>query len=193
MRTKFTSAEVRRTTILYRDSAFHSALMEALSERLDDMIDRLGTSGRDANSLGDAAEIADRMVAAIPWTSPHNLQLGPYYTTKSLATWLGVSRQYILEVTKQRRFISMTTADGHRVYPSFQFGTKGASIRELPRILAILERHLSPATSALWLASANDDLNAMTPAAWILAGRDEKVVIVLAERYMELFAGEPRT
>lgn len=178
---------------MYRDSAFHSALMEALSERLDDMIDRLGTSGRDANSLGDAAEIADRMVAAIPWTSPHNLQLGPYYTTKSLATWLGVSRQYILEVTKQRRFISMTTADGHRVYPSFQFGTKGASIRELPRILAILERHLSPATSALWLASANDDLNAMTPAAWILAGRDEKVVIVLAERYMELFAGEPRT
>jgi hypothetical protein len=164
--------------------------MSALSERLDEMIDRLGAAGRDSDSLGEVAAIADQMVAAIPRTSPHNLQLGPYYTTKSLALWLGVSRQYILEVTKQRRYISTTTADGHRVYPSFQFGAKGAPIRELPRILTILDRHLTPATSALWLASPNYELGGMTPAAWILASRDVETVIVIAERYMELFDGE---
>ena len=158
---------------------------------MDEVIDRLDTAGHDTARLGSAVAVADRMVAAIPMASPFDLEFGPYYTTANLAKFIGRSKQSILETAKQNKIIWFTTADGHRVYPSFQFGPKGALLADLPALTAILSKHLSAATIALWLVTEHHSLGG-TPAEWMLSQKPTGPVMDLAAAYMSQFEGAPK-
>ena len=158
---------------------------------MDEVIDRLGSAGRNAADLGSAIAVADRMVAAVPIASPFNLEIGPYYTTSNLAKFTGRSKQSVLEAAKQKKILWLTTADGHRVYPSFQFGPKGAQLAALPELIAILDKHLSSSTIALWLVTEHPSLNA-TPAEWLLSQKPTGPVKDAAAAYMSQFEGAPK-
>ncbi|WAC50234.1 hypothetical protein [Frigoribacterium sp. SL97] len=174
-------------------SDYKKELIDAIAERLDSVFDNLEESGREPRNLGDIAVLADRVVAGIPRSSPINLELGPFYTTASLTRWLGVTRQYVHELVRQRRILSLTTADRHKVYPSFQFGGKGAVLPHMPELVAIFENQLEPATQAMWLVTPNGDLGGETPAKWLRHGRPSKAVIASARKYVSKVDGDDPT
>jgi hypothetical protein len=140
---------------------------------------------------GDTDLTALRMVASIPQMDPFNDRLGPFYTTASLTKWLGVSRQYVHEITKQRRLLVLTTADGFNVYPSFQFNLRGSALPHLPALISALETHLEPWTQAMWLITKSDELDGLTPASWLMGGGSVDAAVSAAEGYKDLLNGGP--
>lgn len=169
---------------------YESELLAEISAQLGQVFKQLAQHGQSHTKLGDPRIVAERMINSIPKTSSLNAELGPFFTTSSLTKWLCVSRQYIYELTKQKRILSFTTADGHLLYPAFQFGLRGAYMPELPRVIAELEPHLDQRSIILWLVTPQPDLADNTPADWLKAGKDPESVIGAAEGYMSYFASE---
>jgi len=55
-------------------------------------------------SLGDPVEVAERVAALVP--SPHPMsQLGPFYTTRAVRTWLGITRQALDQRVRDRKVL----------------------------------------------------------------------------------------
>jgi hypothetical protein len=158
-------------------------LLRAIEARVDAIFDTMESSGRDAETLGDVSIVADRLVASIPKVSAINTELGPFYTTASLSKWLGVKRQYVHILVRQNRVASLNTADGHRIYPSFQFGTKGALLPHMPELLKILEENLEKPTRIIWLVTPQLELGGATPAEWLRAECPFETVRALAANY----------
>ena len=78
-------------------------------------------AGHDPADLGSAAELAARMLAAVPEPSPWNA-LGPFYSTTGVRRILGgISRQAVEDRRRRGRLIALHTAEGGWVYPAFQF------------------------------------------------------------------------
>lgn len=184
---------LRRESDILRSTAteYERALTVAVLGRLNTVIAELRESGLDERSLGEPVQLAERMVASIPRVDPFNLELGPFYTTSSLTKWLEVSRQYIHELTRQRRILALSTADNFKVYPSFQFSLKGAMMPHLADVLTVLEQHLEPWTQAMWFVTEKEELHGRTPAQWLMGGGEAAPVVQSAREHMELFAGAP--
>lgn len=166
--------------------AYEKDLTEALLTRLSGVFERLAAFDKDPESLGEVSVIADRMVASIPQSNSLNLELGPFYTTSALTKWLGVTRQYVFELTKQKRILALTTADRHRVYPAFQFGIRGATLPGLPKAITALSPIVEPRTIGMWLVTGQPELDGLTPAAWLQDERPTKAVEICAKRYTAL-------
>lgn len=100
-------------------------LMTRLRERLETRVGDLADQGRSLRSLGDADDIAERMVAALPTVHPWDTGFGPFYDTAGLMQWLGVSRQALGDRVRRGTLLACRTDDGHLVYPVLQFGRNG--------------------------------------------------------------------
>ena len=167
----------------------HSTQFEAEFRRqvdlnLDAVFDRVKLVNADVKKWGDPRLLADQVTSAIPYIDPNNIDAGPFYTTSSLTKWLKVTRQYVFELTRQRRIISLTTNEGHRIYPAFQFGTKGSLIPDLPAVVRELDFYVEPATLALWFVTPQLMLGGMTPIEWLHAGKDHMQVVRTARMYV---------
>lgn len=162
---------------------YKSDLLAAIEIRVDAIFATMESNGRSVETLGDVGVLADRVVASIPKVSAINDELGPFYTTASLTKWLGVKRQYVHDLVRQNRVASLITADGHKIYPSFQFGTKGALLPHLPDLLGILEDNVEKPTRIIWLVTPQVELNGATPAEWLRAERPFATVRALAVNF----------
>lgn len=106
--------------------------------------------------------------------------VGPFHDTSGVATVLGVTEQVVEERRAAGTILAVQTSDGVWVYPVFQFGGHEVDPELLPAIHALRDR---PAWSAaLWLVTPNDDLDGLSPIAWIRAGRPTVGVTLLAQR-----------
>ena len=175
---------------MYSTASYETVVLAHVSGQLEQVFEQMRDFGREPESLGDPALLAERMVASIPRASTLNLELGPFYTTSSLTKWLGVSRQYVHELGRQKRILSLVTADQHRVYPAFQFGLKGALLPELATITRILEVSLEPRMIGMWLVTEKPALDGTAPAEWLKTNDDPNAVVRLAEHYAEVVVGE---
>lgn len=170
---------------------FEQELIDTLVVRIMKLTGSVRGAGLAEDSLGSPADLAVRMVAAIPRSDPFNMELGPFYSTVSLAKWKGVTRQYIYELVKQRRILSLTTADERKVYPAYQFGPKGADMPHLASILDVLSENADPWAQAMWFVTSSAALDDMTPSEFLRRGGDGAAAVRAARQSMTIFAGSP--
>ena len=182
---------LRPKTALSSATPFEQELITAVIGRILSLTSDVRNSGLDEDTLGEPTDIAARMIAAIPRSDPFNLELGPFYTALTLAKWKGVTRQYIHELTKQRRILVLTTADNRKVYPSYQFGIKGATLPHLADILDVLSENADPWAQAMWFVTRSAALNNRTPADHLKRGGDGAAAILAARQSMTIFEGAP--
>lgn len=124
------------------------ALDDALSARL------AGADARQVSALGDPAEVAARMVAALPLTHALDVELGPFYDTAGLCRWWDVSRQAVADRVRRGTLLACRTADGHLVYPAFQLARDGQVRPGIAEALAVLARSGADGwTTALWFTT----------------------------------------
>jgi hypothetical protein len=132
----------------------------------------------------DPEQVAERVAALIP--TPHPFaQLGPFYTTRAVAKWLGISRQALDQRVKARKMLGCPTADGgQRVYPVWQFSDDGQPIPYLAEVLNTLHEGIDdPWTWATWLAAPVPSRFEGKPAyQWLVEGRDAESVLTQARR-----------
>lgn len=125
-------------------------ILQALERRLLTRVDE----GAELTGLGDAGEVADRIIERLPIAAnPWPQVIGPVYSSGSLQRELGVGRQAVSKAVAELRLLRLTTADGHTVYPSFQV-RDGAVVPGIRPVLSALRRGIDdPWTWAQWLAA----------------------------------------
>ena len=115
--------------------------------------------------------------------------LDPFYDTTSLGRWKGIRRESIDEQVRRGDVLCVTTSDGHRLYPSFQFdGPDGAALPGLARVLAALDPHrVDPWGDAFWVRASRPELGDRSPAQALRHG-DADDVVALARQAGALLA-----
>ncbi len=148
------------------------------AERWADDVTRLVAEGLrrlvdDDTGLGPPAEIAARMLAAVPARSGWNA-LGPFYSTTGVARILGgISRQAVEDRRRRHRLIALRTADGAWVYPLFQFDRAN---RPIPAVVDAHRRltagRIDPWTAASALLGPQPELGGRSILEHLAAGGD---------------------
>ena len=150
------------------------------SHDLHERLARASAAGRDPARLGSPAEVAQRMLAAVPSVSAWDEQLGPFYDTAGLTRYLGVSKQALADRVKRRRLLAMTTADGKTVYPARQFDGRDL-VRGFADILAVFRGiEVDDWTLGSWLMAPSAELDGLSVLGWLVAGRPADVARVHA-------------
>ncbi|MDQ1738367.1 MAG: hypothetical protein QOE53_19 [Pseudonocardiales bacterium] len=154
-----------------------SSVVSAVAHRLQSVSDE------DLAQI-DPAQLAERAAALIP--TPHPFaQLGPFYTTRSVTKWLGITRQALDQRVRARKMLGCPTSDGgQRVYPVWQFTEDGHSIPHLAELLDALHEGIDdPWTWATWLAApVPGRFDGMPAHRWLTQGRDAEPVLTEARR-----------
>lgn len=87
----------------------------------------------------------------------------------------------VADLSQEQRLLALPTADGHVLFPSFQFHD-GRPLAVMPRILRVLdEAGLDAWSTAAWFRSPQELLGGETPADWLNAGEDGALVVQAAE------------
>jgi hypothetical protein len=139
--------------------------------------------------LGGVDAMATRMLASVPGANVYGDALGPFYDTTSLGRWKGIRRQSIDGQVRRGDVLCVTTSDGHRLYPSFQFdGPDGTPLPDLARVLAALDpRRVDVWGDAIWVREPRPELSDRSPAQALRDG-DADDVIALARQAGALLA-----
>ena len=120
---------------------------EILDKLAEGLRERLGEVGGDL----DTSWVAAAMLDAIPATHPFE-ELGPFYDTTGVSRWLGITRQALHQKVKAGQLLALTTGDGQRVYPAWQFAPYGRPLTGLVDLLRVLNPAAAdPWTVAVWL------------------------------------------
>jgi hypothetical protein len=130
-------------------------LLEAVQEAVEARLRDVERRGGRLESLGDPHELAARMAATLPVAAhPFDVELGPFYDTAGLSRWWGVSRQALADRTRRGTLLACRTADGHLVYPAFQFARDGSVRPGIAEAVAVLTRGGADGwTAAVWLTT----------------------------------------
>lgn len=175
------------------------------SDRIDHLVDeltrrlreglrrRLGEHARQGHSLdeiGSTEEIARRMLDVLPEPSHWNEVLGPFYTTRQVASLLGnASRQALADRRKRGTLLGLKTSDGTLVYPSFQFDESRRVVPGLAEVLrSFRDVDVDGWTVAAWLVSASSALDGCSVVEWLRRGGDLEPVLALAQDTARRFA-----
>ncbi|MFC6005938.1 hypothetical protein [Angustibacter luteus] len=139
-----------RTAQAYRRAVL-AAVDAAVSERLREVEVRGGSP----DDLGEPAELAERMAATLPSAAhPLDVELGPFYDTTGLCAWWAVSRQALSDRVRRGTLLACRTADGHLVYPSFQFAKDGTVRAGIVDAVSVFSRHgVDGWTAAVWFTT----------------------------------------
>ena len=154
-------------------------LREGLEERLSSFADR----GRSLEEIGPAAELARRMLEAVPIPSRWDDLLGPFYSTRQVARLLGgISRQAVADRRERGTLLGLKTADDELVYPTFQFGNHNQLIPGLAEVIQCFSRRTKADdwTMAGWLISPLRALKGQTAIQWLRSGNDPEPLLALA-------------
>jgi len=141
------------------------------------------------DAVGGIEGLAKRMLASVPGANVYDAALGPFYDTTSLGRWKGIRRQSIDGQVRRGDVLYVTTSDGHRLYPSFQFeGPDGTLLPNLARVLAVLDpRRADVWGDAIWVREPRPELGDRSPAQALRHG-DTDDVIALARQAGALLA-----
>jgi hypothetical protein len=143
-----------------RDVEVHRAdeISDAVRVRLLELVDQ----GADLIQLGDADDVAARLVSRLPVANPWPRIVGPCYSSGSLQRVLGISRAAVSKAAAEHRLLRLQTSDGHYVYPAFQV-VDGALVRGLRDVLDALDLGAQddPWTWAQWLNTPVPDRTAV--------------------------------
>lgn len=123
-------------------------------------------------------ELAQRMLDAIPRRSVLDLRAGPFHRRADVSALLGVSRQAVHERVKRGRMLAVDTADGTRLFPTFQFEGGRVHPEVANAIEALSHAAVDGWTIALWLTA---DHGGVTALAALKSGSREMVRDILAE------------
>jgi hypothetical protein len=153
-------------------------------------IEAMRAAGQDPAALGSPADLAERMVAAVPQPSPWR-DLGPFYTTRAVCQLLGgVTRQAVEDRRRRRRILALRTADGTWVYPAFQFGADNRVLPGLPDVLAALaQARVSEWTVASMLTTPQPALGGRSIVEHLRAERPIEPVLELCRAAAPELAG----
>lgn len=106
-------------------------------------------------------------------------QLGPAYTTKQVASLLGITKQ---AVAKRAGLLRVVQRDGRTVYPVVQFDGSGV-VPGVQQVVLELTPHVAdPLTIAAWLTSPQEALDQRTPLRALRRG-EVSLVTDLARRF----------
>lgn len=158
------------------------ALARNLLEGVERFAVKLARSGRALSDVGTPAELARRMLSALPEPTPWNERIGPVYRTSAVATLLATSRQAVDERRRRGTLLACRTADDVWVFPAFQF--EGRAVRpELVRLLRMLGAEEDGWTIAAWLTAHQRSLDGRTPLTWVREhGLDERLTELAADQ-----------
>lgn len=136
---------------------FRRELLDAVQDAVEARLRTVESRGGDATQLGDPRELAERMAATLPVAAhPFDVELGPFYDTTGLSRWWGVSRQALADRVRRGTLLACRTADGHLVYPAFQFARDGAVRPGIAEAVAVFARAgVDGWTAAVWLTTAS--------------------------------------
>ncbi|MCP3958725.1 MAG: hypothetical protein GY719_12800 [bacterium] len=151
---------------------------------------RYAGSGRSLAELGSPREVAERMVATLPSPSPWDELLGSFYGPGQVARVLGnVSRQAIADRRRRCTLLGLKTADGHWVYPVFQFDDDHRVLAGLPALLRILTASgIDDWSLAGWLTSPLRSLEGLTAIDWLRDGHDPETLAQVTRDAASRFA-----
>jgi hypothetical protein len=137
------------------DEAFRRQLVDAVDAAVQARLREVQQRGGTGADLGDPLELAERMTATLPRAAhPLDVELGPFYDTSGLSGWWGVSRQALSDRVRRGTLLACRTADGHLVYPAFQFARDGSVRPGIVDAVAVFARHAVEGwTAAVWLTT----------------------------------------
>ena len=131
--------------------------------------------------LGPARQVAQEWAEQLPLTpSPLEALTGPFYDTGSLRKWLGVTRQALDSRARHGSILALTTGDGTRVYPAWQWRADKSTVPHLGQVLPLLLAGArDPWTAALWMTSPIDwgDGHEVAAWQWLASGGDPTPVL----------------
>lgn len=131
--------------------------------------------------LGPARQVAKAWAEQLPlMPSPLEDLTGPFYDTGSLRKWLGVTRQGLDSRARHGSILALTTGDGTRVYPAWQWRSDKSTVPHLGEVLPLLLAGArDPWTAALWMTSPADwgDGHDVAAWQWLDAGGDPAPVL----------------
>lgn len=154
-------------------ASFPDRVASLVGFRLGELESRYAERGRSLAEVASPQELAERMLAIVPRPSRWDDLLGPFYGPGQVAEVLGgISRQAVAERRQRRTLLGLRTADGHWVYPVFQFDEHNAVRTGLPELLGILGASgVDDWSLAGWLVSPLRTLDGATPIEWLRQGR----------------------
>jgi hypothetical protein len=161
---------------------YEARFLALLVTRFQESFGRLREAGVAPESLGDPEQLADRVAAAAPLQpSPLEELTGPFYDTSGLRTWLGITRQALLDRVRANRLLGLRTGDGSWVYPAWQFTDDGGTIPHLAEVLRALAQGTDERwTWALWLTAPNEDWAGKPAWRWLADGGEPDPVLTEA-------------
>jgi hypothetical protein len=155
---------------------------EALEAFLETLADVMGTQ---TLTVADARRAALIAASSTAWEN----ELGPLLTSAQVRTVMnGVSRQWVSELVRDHRLISLRERSGRTVLPAFQFDD-GQPMADLIEAFWTVAAHASPWTAAAWCVGDDDALDGRSPAAWARAGASREVLLRVAAQDAARLAG----
>lgn len=163
-------------------TAFESELIDAVVDRVHDRVNALIAAGGDPAQLGDPEELANRMLAAVPWAHPWNEQIGPFYDTAGLTRYLGVSKQALADRVARRRLLAVTV-DGRVLYPARQFSGRQLIPNLADTLAEFRDVPVDGWAIAAWLTTPAAALDGATPLEWLTGSRPADAARTLAAEH----------
>lgn len=148
--------------------------------KVDRGITRMVNDHRVSDYSPEAREAAaNAALRAVEATARVNDRLAPFYTSERARRELGgISRQALHDRHRNHRILRVTTAEGQRLYPAFQFHQA-----EVPsQIAEVLQTLLSTGEDgwavAYWMTAQLPQLEERTPAEVLVYGSTEDAATV---------------
>lgn len=142
---------------------------------------RLMHAGSAIKQLGDPEQLAQQWASMLPLApSPMEDLTGPFYDTAGLRSWLGITRQALDSRARNGTLLALTTGEGQRVYPAWQWRNDRTTI---PHLAEVLQPLLAAARDtwivALWMTAPVDHGDGREIAAWkwLDEGNDPEPVV----------------
>lgn len=154
--------------------------------------ERLGIAMRAAHADLESVDIGNlvrSMMRVVPNKSNELAdQVGPFYDTAGLTTWLDKSRQAIDKQVQSGKLLACMTSDRVRLYPVWQFTESGDLLPGLRDVLAALHAGTHDGwTQAVWLLTPTEELDG-SALKWLKARHDPAPVVELAREDAAVWA-----
>lgn len=142
---------------------------------------RLGLDA-EHQALSDAVHFGRRAALLAAAEAVWGRHLGDLLGVKDVQTLLGVgTRQAVHDLVRRGRLLGLPTRDGRTLYPRFQLRSDGRPYPSLAPVLrAFSEAGADAWTVASWFATAQPELDGLTPADWLARGGDGDRVVAVA-------------
>lgn len=153
-----------------------------LKSTMDDLADTL----IDSNTVTDFSEASLKatvraMRDAASAVNRINDRIGPFYSSKRVEKLLGASRQAVSERARKNRLLRVTTADGVKVFPAFQFTSSSVRYNLVPLFEELLSA-TDPWTVAYWLTAPQPGFNGKTALELVDSSEENRVRLHEAAR-----------